>query len=64
MDALNLERVELIVLDVARDAKKRSILDIPETRRDWWELFRRGVCLSRSSAASALRTLIGHSLSS
>ena len=39
IEALSLDRLELVVLDMQRDAKRRSILDIPETRKDWWELF-------------------------
>lgn len=35
-----LDRLELVVLDLHKDVKKRSILDIPETRADWWELFK------------------------
>lgn len=35
-----LDRLEFVVLDLHRDVKKRSILDIPETRGDWWEFFK------------------------
>lgn len=28
------------MIDLHRDVKKRSLLDIPETRADWWELFK------------------------
>jgi hypothetical protein len=40
MGALSLQRLRLLVLDVSRDAKLRCILDIPETRRDTWQLWR------------------------
>ncbi len=40
MGALSLARCSLLVLDCARDAKQRSLLDIPETRRDTWQLWR------------------------
>ena len=28
-----------MVLDLDRDVKRRSLLDIPETRADWWAFF-------------------------
>jgi protein CMS1 len=40
MGALSLSRLRLVVLDCSRDAKLRSLLDIPETRRDTWQLWR------------------------
>lgn len=36
--ALSLERVALVVVDCSRDVKLRNLLDIPETRRDFWAL--------------------------
>ena len=40
MSALSLSRLRLLVLDCGRDVKQRSMLDIPETRRDTWQLWR------------------------
>ncbi len=37
--ALSLARLEYIVLDVSLDAKQRTILDQPETCRDFWALY-------------------------
>ncbi|PRW59924.1 DEAD-box helicase family [Chlorella sorokiniana] len=38
--ALKLDRLKHVVLDVNLDAKQRDILAIPETRADWWQLFK------------------------
>lgn len=38
--ALSLSRCRLLVLDVSRDVKQRCLLDLPETRRDLWALWR------------------------
>ena len=40
VDALHLDRVTLLLIDCQRDIKQRSMLDIPETRRDFWTLWR------------------------
>ena len=40
MGALSLARCELLVLDLSRDLKQRCLLDIPETKRDTWALWR------------------------
>jgi protein CMS1 len=40
VDALHLERVTLLLIDCQRDIKQRCMLDIPETRRDFWALWR------------------------
>ena len=40
MGALSTARLQLLVLDCDRDAKQRCLLDIPETRRDTWALWR------------------------
>jgi len=40
IDALHLDRVSLILIDCSRDVKLRSMLDIPETRKDFWQLWR------------------------
>jgi protein CMS1 len=38
--ALGLERVRLVVvLDMQRDVKQRTVLDIPEVRADLWSLY-------------------------
>lgn len=39
LEALRINNLKYIVLDTSLDAKQRTILDIPETRSDWWELF-------------------------
>ncbi|GAB4823346.1 hypothetical protein N2152v2_010392 [Parachlorella kessleri] len=39
LEALKLHNLAFVVLDTSLDAKQRTILDIPETRNDWWELF-------------------------
>ncbi|KAL3159894.1 hypothetical protein ABBQ38_010290 [Trebouxia sp. C0009 RCD-2024] len=41
VEALQLSQLQLVVLDVHQDAKKRTILDFPETKKDFWELFSR-----------------------
>ena len=38
--ALSLEGLQLLVVDVHRDLKQRTILDLPETMADFWQLFR------------------------
>ncbi|CAG9460842.1 unnamed protein product [Pedinophyceae sp. YPF-701] len=38
-DALRLSRVRLVLLHVARDAKQRTLFDMPETSTDFWKLF-------------------------
>jgi len=38
-EALKLERIKYIVLDVRLDVKKRTILDMPEVTGDWWALW-------------------------
>ncbi len=40
MGALSLARLSLLVLDCGRDVKQRCLLDIPETKRDTWALWR------------------------
>jgi len=40
LGALSLSRLTLLVIDCSRDVKQRSLLDIPETRRDLWALWR------------------------
>ena len=45
--SLDLSAVRLLVLDVSLDAKKRTLLDIPETRGDTWGLFARHGLLER-----------------
>ena len=40
VDALHLDRVTLLLIDCQRDIKQRSLLDIPEVRRDFWQLWR------------------------
>lgn len=40
VDALHMDRVSLILVDCGRDIKQRAMLDIPETRRDFWQLWR------------------------
>jgi protein CMS1 len=40
MGALSLGRCSLLVLDCQRDVKQRSLLDIAETKRDTWQLWR------------------------
>jgi len=47
LGALSLARLQLLVIDCSRDLKKRSLLDIPETRRDLW-------CALRSARSPAL----------
>ncbi|KAL0020487.1 hypothetical protein WJX77_009650 [Trebouxia sp. C0004] len=42
-EALQLSQLQLIVLDVQQDAKQRTILDMPETKRDFWAFFSRHV---------------------
>lgn len=41
LQALKLNRLKYVVVDTSLDAKQRTILDIPETRADWWGLFSR-----------------------
>ncbi len=40
MGALSASRLSLVVVDCFRDLKNRTLLDIPETRRDMWLLWR------------------------
>ena len=40
--ALSLDRLRLLILDVRRDAKQRTLLDLPETKGEVWALVRRG----------------------
>ena len=56
MGALSLSRLQLLVLDTSRDVKKRNLLDIPETRRDFWTLWRHH--LSAPISAGTLRVLL------
>lgn len=46
---LRLDGLRLVVLDCGRDLKLRCVLDIPETRRDFWALWRG--CLAARVAA-------------
>lgn len=39
IQALKLGKLGLLLIDVALDAKQRTILDIPETVKDFWSLF-------------------------
>jgi protein CMS1 len=39
LGALTTERLRLVVLDVRLDAKRRTLLDVPETAADWWALW-------------------------
>jgi protein CMS1 len=39
VEALKLEKIRYIVLDVRLDVKKRTILDMPEVTGDWWALW-------------------------
>ena len=57
MGALSLSRLRLLVLDVSRDAKLRCLLDIPETRRDTWQLWR-GHLAARVTAGDTRVTLL------
>jgi hypothetical protein len=55
LGALSLSRLKLLVIDCSRDMKKRTLLDIPETRRDLWALWR--LHLAPKIAAGELRVL-------
>lgn len=55
LGALSLARLQLLVIDCSRDLKKRSLLDIPETRRDLWALWRSH--LAEKVTTSQLRVL-------
>ena len=57
MGALSLACLRLLVLDMSRDAKLRCILDIPETRRDTWQLWR-GHLAARVAAGDTRVTLL------
>lgn len=39
IQALKLGKLGLVLIDVALDAKQRTVMDIPETRKDFWALF-------------------------
>ncbi|KAK9810173.1 hypothetical protein WJX72_006098 [[Myrmecia] bisecta] len=57
LEALKLDRLKLIVVDVHLDAKQRTILDIPETRGDFWEFIKKH-CQSRLAAGKTRIALI------
>ncbi|KAK3271290.1 hypothetical protein CYMTET_20353, partial [Cymbomonas tetramitiformis] len=40
MGALKLLDTAVVALDLLPDAKKRTVLDLPETRTDFWNLYK------------------------
>mmetsp|Transcript_45019 Transcript_45019/g.97101 ORF Transcript_45019/g.97101 Transcript_45019/m.97101 type:complete len:252 (-) Transcript_45019:365-1120(-) len=53
--------MELVVVDLAMDLKQRDVLSLPETRRDFFQLFRSHLCgpLKEASAAAPRLALCG-----
>lgn len=54
LGALSTERLGLLVLDVQRDAKLMTVMDIPETRADFSRILS-SLCLPRFSQGNGLR---------
>lgn len=57
LGALDASHLQLVVLDCARDVKQRALLDIPETRGDWWALWHGHLAARVASGATKLALL-------
>jgi len=57
LGALDASCLQLVVLDCARDVKQRGLLDIPETRADWWALWHHHLAGRVASGATRLALL-------
>eukprot|EP00887_Chlorella_sp_A99_P006643 scaffold3.g6643.t1 len=58
--ALQLDRLSYVLLDLTLDVKQRSILDLPETKGDWWALYSKHLA-PRLEAGQARLVLVGGS---
>lgn len=61
-EALKLEKIRYIVLDVRLDAKKRTILDMPEVTGDWWTLWDKCGLKKRVAEGKAKLVLFGDNM--
>jgi len=62
--ALSLDRLRLLILDTRRDAKQRTVLDLPETKGEVWALVVRGGVGGRLAGGEARMGLFESSSSS
>ncbi|CAL8463198.1 g2732 [Coccomyxa elongata] len=62
MDALKLDHLQLLVLDVHLDAKQRTILDILETRRDFWDFVSKHVVAGMAAGRTKVLLVDGEKL--
>eukprot|EP00884_Botryococcus_braunii_P006637 jgi/Botrbrau1/15975/Bobra.0375s0002.1 len=58
LGALSLDRLQVLVLDLRPDVKQRTLLDIKETRDDWWQFFRQHLHVLLAGSKTRLALLI------
>ncbi|EIE21356.1 hypothetical protein COCSUDRAFT_56575 [Coccomyxa subellipsoidea C-169] len=64
LGALKTDHLQLLVVDVHLDAKQRTILDIPETRGDFWDFFAKHVAPGTAAGRTKVVLIDGEKLMS